>query len=423
MNKTYNIIFCICFCLFFSVIDANAQQEREYPFLVADAPTRLYTMRQSNENFMSAYRLGVRVSYDFLPDTIWKKPKIQKWALLYWAELMTSSLFFLPLTHEEGHRSILTAEGIGSISIPYFNRHLAAYVTGVRDAELQHLRDTKLPTYIRLHIAGNESDYVNGLRFNTLFSWGKESMRLFWADYFMRKVSVVAYYGMVLAGGAAGDLKEEANELDRDIVGDDVLGAIRHLHRPGMAFHRYTQFDELTDEEVLFSKRVGWRSLINLIDPVLIMKNGFTFSNDTKLNFAGGYGMAPFGDFIDEHFWLKAGKINAHIYLREFQNRNTWFPAAGVEFGYIPITPWLVSDVAIHGWQQPQHLDFNTTKGNWGGAIDAMFRFKLPAFAKKENMSLSLNLGINAKTHGYLLEEMALDSHVGLRFGASIWLK
>jgi hypothetical protein len=93
-----------------------------------------------------------------------------------------------------------------------------------------------------------------------------------------------------------------------------------------------------------------------------------------------------------------------------------------VEFGYIPITSWLVSDVAVHGWQQPQDLDFNTTKGSWGGAVDAMFRFKFYS-SKKENMAISLNLGINAKTQGYLLEEMALGSSVGVRFGASIWLK
>ncbi|MDR0738122.1 MAG: hypothetical protein LBF39_03500, partial [Prevotellaceae bacterium] len=75
----------------------------------------------------------------------------------------------------------------------------------------------------------------------------------------------------------------------------------------------------------------------------------------------------------------------------------------------------------VHGWQQPRELSFNTTTGRIGGAIDATFKYKFNT--KKENLSLSLNLGITAKTEGFLLEEMALDSHVGLRFGASIWLK
>jgi hypothetical protein len=402
---------------------AQAQTEREYSFLVVDAPARLYTMRQSNENYLSAYRAGSRALYNALPDSInlgYKKISNTQATL---AIQFLSSILFVPWTHEEGHRSVLTGEGIGSISIPYFNKYGAAYVTGVTDAALKNLRDAKLPSYIRLHIAGNESDYALALRSNTLLTWDKEATGALWMEYFVRKVYVTAYYAMVLAGGSAGDLKEEANELDRDIVGDDVLGAIRHLHRPDMDFHRYTKFDEMTDEEKQFSKRVGYRSLINLVDPMMWKRRGFIFNNGLKFNFAGGYGMAPFGDFIDEHFWLKAGNINAHAYLRQFQNRNTWFPAAGVEFGYIPITSWLVSDVAVHGWQQPQNIDFNTTAGRWGGAVDAMFRFKLPAFAKKDNLSLSLNLGITAKTQGYLLEEMALDSHVGLRFGVSIWVK
>lgn len=39
------------------------------------------------------------------------------------------------------------------------------------------------------------------------------------------------------------------NELERDIVGHDIWGMIRHIHRPNMEFHRYTTWNELTDEE------------------------------------------------------------------------------------------------------------------------------------------------------------------------------
>ncbi|MDR1023641.1 MAG: hypothetical protein LBL94_10285 [Prevotellaceae bacterium] len=411
-----NFIFTLLFLSSLSLY-AQEQQQREYSFLVVDDPARLYTMRQSNENFLNAYRLGARTLANSLPDTISLGfTKIRLATTMVLIELLSESLLLQPLSHEEGHRSILTAEGIGSISVPFFNKHGAAYVNGVRDAELKNLRDTKLPTYIRLHVAGNESDYALALRSNALLTWEKETTGILWVALVMRKLATTMYYFSKDDFAPSGE-----PELERDIVGPDVLSAIRHLHRPDMEFERYTRYSDLTDEEKKFHTRVRYRSLINLIDPALLTKTGFTLKNGLKFSFAGGYGMAPFGDFIDEHFWLKAGKLNAHFYLREFENRSTWFPAAGVEFANVPLSMRCMADVTLHGWQQPKKLDFNTVQGQWGGAVDAMLKYKFYS-SSKNGLGISLNLGIVAKTQGYLLEEVALGSHVGGRFGVSIWL-
>ncbi|MDR1416263.1 MAG: hypothetical protein LBJ57_02435, partial [Prevotellaceae bacterium] len=228
---------------------------REYSFLLVDAPARLYTMRQSNENFLSAYRLGARTLANSLPDTInlgFKKAPPGNAMVLIEA---LSELILYPLTHEEGHRSILTAEGIGSISAPFpFNKYGAAYVNGVRDAELKNLRDTKLPTYIRLHIAGNEADYALALRSSSLLTWEKEAAGILWVDFLLRKLSIMSYYFIKDDYGMT-----EESELQRDIVGHDVLSAIRHLHRPEMDFKRYTSYDDFTDEEKKFHTRVRYR--------------------------------------------------------------------------------------------------------------------------------------------------------------------
>ena len=383
--------------------------------MLVDAPARLYTMRQSNENFQSAYRLGVRTLGNALPDSMYLFKKIPKGNVMVAIEALCELLLY-PIAHEEGHRSILTAEGTGSISAPFYNKYGAAYVKGVRDAELKNLRDTKLPTYIRLHTAGNEADYALALRSNALLSWDRETEGVLWVEHVFRKASVMLYY---LSREDFSPSDEP--ELERDIVGHDVLGAIRHLHRPDMDFQRYTTYGELTDEEKKFHNRVRYRALINLLDPTLLLRPGFTLKNGLRFNLAGGYGMSPFGDFIDEHVWLKWGKLNSHVYLREFQNRSTWFPAAGVELANIPLSKWWITDVALHGWQQPKGLDFNTSQGQWGGAIDATLKLKFFSSAKT-GLGISLNLGVTAKTQGYLLEEVALGNHVGGRFGVSIWL-
>jgi hypothetical protein len=405
----------------FLVISLQVQaQEKEYSFLIVDSPAKLYTMRQYNKNFLSTYRLGVQTLNTILPDTIrlGRFPIAQKYPSIF-VQLLVNSNFFTPLTHEEGHRSVLTNEGIGSISIPYFNKSESAYVVSVSNESLKNLRDTKLPTYIRLHIAGNESDYALALRSATVLSWNQESLDVVWAHHLLRKLSITLYYYDAMNPNVV-DIAEETNELDRDIVGHDVLGAIRHLHRPNMEFYRYTDYTDLTDEEKQFGRRVGWRAFINLIDPMIVRKNGFNFKNGNKFNFAYGYGMAPFGDFIDQHFWLKTKHLNTHFYLREYQNRQTWFPEIGVEFGNIKIIKNLFADTKLYAWQQPHNLDFNISQGDFGGAIDVLIKYKF--YSLQKNTAISLNCGVIAKTEGYLLEEMALNEHVGMRFGASLWL-
>lgn len=293
-KRKLGIILFIIFLLTMDVMPQNATKdsltEKEYPFILMDSLAKLFTMRQFNESSLSLYRMAMSE----INKTISTKWRINISALV-------SGLLYIPLTHEEGHRSILTYKNIGSISQPYFNDDLAAYIKGVRDADLKLLRDTNLPTYIRLHTVGLESDYAMLLREASLMNLKKENVSVLWADYFIRKFSLTAYYCYGLFKANAG-IKEESDELKRDIVEHDIYGAIRHLHRPDMEFKRYTDYNDLTQEEKKFTKRVGWRSLLNLVDPLLIGKTGFKLNTKYTGNFALGYGMVPFGDYIDEHF-------------------------------------------------------------------------------------------------------------------------
>ncbi|MDR1416262.1 MAG: hypothetical protein LBJ57_02430 [Prevotellaceae bacterium] len=384
----------------------------EYSLLLFDTPTTLYTMRQSNENYLSVYRYATRKLNNAMSPL---------YSMLIQADLHI--LFLSHITHNAARQSILVGEGVSSTSVPHFiNEKKWPYIGGVRDADLQRLRDTKLPTYIRLHLGALESDYALSLRANSLLSWNREEISVLRFEYMMRQwTRFIFYFGELIR--SEGKNAEEADELDRDITGDEVRGAIRHLHRPEMEFHRYTAYSDLTPEEQQFAKRVGRRSLINLLDPVLWFQNGFRSKSGNKVNFMLAYNMAPFGDFIDQHFWLMTRTLNLHFYLREYENRRTWFPAAGATLANVQPFSWMMLDATLHGWQQPQNLDFNTTKRRYGGAVDVTLKFFDKTFIKDRNIYASLNLGIVAKTQGYLPEEMAMESHVGGRFGLSIWFK
>lgn len=379
-----------------------------YQFIVQDSPAQLFTMKQFNQNYLSVNR--------FLSHNLYKSIATRKASLI---QYLSEIFFLLPLSHEEGHRSVLTSLSFGSISQPYFNSKGAAYVKGVLDRDLISIKTNDFPNYIRLHTAGLESDYMLSNRMEKLLLFKDESKQnLFWG-YTFRKLSLISYYTFSLIPNINPKLKEETNELERDIVGHDVYGAIKNLHRPNERFYRYTNYDDLSNEELRFLKRVGYRALINIATPVLFKQLTVVNKPDLKLSLSAGYTMSPFGDFIDENiFILLKNKYKIHTYLRQFENKQTWFPAGGISLTDYNLSPKFSTSIATHAWAQPENLDFNTSKSDFGGAVDVLFKYKVLNLNKGN--SVSLDLGMIYKTKGFLPEEVQLNEHFGVRLGCTL---
>lgn len=381
---------------------------KAYSFTVFESKGNMLTMRQSSEGYLSLYRIISRTANEnahFVPANRF---------------LMCIPAFFtMALTHEEGHRAILTNENIGAVSRPFPNSRGAAYVQGVTDATLQNLRDTKFPVYIRLHTAGLESDYMLTHRVEQLLAFNEDGWDNLRWEYVFRKLGILNYYFSGLLGSQSLSVEED-DELKRDIVGHDIYGAVRHLHRPTMDFHRYTKLSTLTSEEKRYVRRAGWLSLLNLASPFTIGRKNFAVGENTRINVGLGYTMAPFGDFIDENFWLQHYNTNLHVYIREFKNKSNWFPACGAGLYDMKLMKQLRCDVVGHFWSQPNELDFNTSNSFSGGAFDATLRYMLfPDFGKVQ--AISIDLGVMAKTKGFLPEEVNMEKGVSMRFGLSLY--
>lgn len=414
MKKLVFFKFIFIFLLFIEIYGQESPKKttfKTYSFLIMDSPAKLFTMRQMDQNYISILRV-FNESIHNLIDNKRVSGLIQ----------MGFLFFALPITHEEGHRSILTANNIGSISQPFINSKGAAYVIGVTDNTLKKFRDNNLPNYVRLHTSGLESDYMLTQRVETLLAFETEKYKNVKYEYLMRKVTIMQYCLMGLFEYSA-NFEEETNELERDIVGHDIYGFARHLYRPTMEFYRYTKYDDLTNNEKALIRRVGYRSLLNLFNPMIIGIKNFNLGEKVKGNIGLGYAIAPFGDFIDENIWLLINnKYNIHFYGRQFQNESNWFWGAGISLHNYLITEKLTTTISTHFWMQPEKLDFFTNKSVTGGAIDLTVSYNL--FRKNNTLvkGFGVDLGMIYKTFGFLPEEIIMDEHFGFRIGINFEL-
>jgi hypothetical protein len=399
--------------LFPSIINAqdSISENKSYPFILQDSPARLFSMRQFDEDYLSTHRLihpllnkGFNSNYTYL------------------AEIAAHILVFGTMTHEEAHRSVLVSLNIGSITQPFILSRRGGYVAGVQDVTLRNLRDNDLPDFIRLHTSGLESDYMLLHREKTMLAFNIESYRNIIVEFAFRNLTFLEYYMFVFVHYDI-DGAEEKNELKRDVVGNDIYGAARHLHRPAMTYKRYTMYKELTSEEKNYLQKMGYRTLLNLVNPNIIGIRNLKLSNTLKMNFGLGHTLCPFGDFIDEDLWfLYNNKLRINLYVRQFENKNHWFPAAGLSIQDFPIRKNIEISGTLHYWNQPNNLLFSEVNGFKGGAIDLLGKYFFNTKIKSGLKKISLDLGIILKTKGFLPEETIMRKHFGLRFGTTFFI-
>ena len=394
-----------------SIQHFSVSKKSIYSFIIQDSPAKLFTMRQFDEDFLSGYRLYSRQMGNYF------SPRLN-----YLIQAVTSFAIFIPLTHEEGHRSVLVSRNIGSVSQPFFMSRRGGYIDGVTDNSLKRLRDTDFPDFARLYTSGLESDYMLTHREETLFVFEKVRFNDLMIEYLMRKAMMLQYY---LIGFVKYDVDktEEPNELDRDIVGNDVYGIARHLFRPAMTFQRYTRYADLTPEEVSYVTKLGYRSLLNLLNLNVFGISNIRLSNNLCVNFGMGHAMGPFGDFTDENLWVVyKNKWLIEAYVREFENRDHSFLAGGIGLKNYPLSDRFVSSLSLHLWNQPVNLGFNDIESRFGGAVEWVGRYFFVTKSRLQQKGISIDLGLTYKTAGFLPEEVKMQKHLGVRIGTSFAL-
>lgn len=372
-------------------------------------------MNQTNDLLLNTLRyIGNEINNDSLS----KKEK-----RIYGLVISLYSIVGQPITHEEGHRSVLTELGIGSIIEPFINQNLVAQVTGVTNETLINLRNTDFTNYIRLHTGGLESDYAYLKKTDAVLNFNEEKQNIVYQDYFVRTLGTEFYYLSLLFQSKVGLKEIDTPELERDIVGHDLYGMIRHLYRPDMNFYRYTEFEDLTQLEKSYAKRIGYLSLVNFLNPNIWKIKSFAYSKNVYANFSVNYSLAPFGDFVEQNAYLTINnKLKINPYFRQYFNKNYTFLAGGINLhNYEFANGKYLLNTSVDFWNQPKKLDFNSKINEFGVGIKSDIAVRFTTW-NNEKKSAYFNLGASYKTNGFIPESPSLkeDFRINLGFVLSV---
>jgi hypothetical protein len=406
--KFCKTIFCLyAFCFF----NSSQGQNKFYNLNLFEGRSYLTTMNQSNDLMLNSIRyIGGGINDNSLSKNEEK---------IYFLGLgLFTTLIGQAVTHEEGHRSVLSELGIGSISKPIFDKNFAAKVTGVSDQTLMNLRDNDLSSYIRLHTAGLESDYAYLRKTDAFFNFNEEAYKVLYPDYVMRKLGVQFYYLSNLYSMGAEIKESNDAELERDIVGHDLFGMVRHLHRPAMEFYRYTEKRDLTTEEKSYASRIAYMSLLNFLNPNIWHTGNFNLSREVVANFSINYSLSPFGDFTEQNAYLTIKeKYKINPYFRQYFNKSNTFLAGGINFhNYAFNNDMFLLNSSLDFWEQPKDLEFKTDQYQFGLGVKSELAVRFSNWNNNKK-SAYFNVGASYKTDGFIPEAPSLKEDFNVYLG------
>lgn len=358
-----------------------------YEYYLYDSSTNhrpnYFSMTQANKLLLSTYRQSMRY---------FREQVENQW--IYLPINIATPIFIPAYTHEEGHRSILTMKNIRAENTAKRGR-----VTGLKNIELEHLRNDDLPTFIYLHTAGAESDLLNAQDIMDQWFYRNEPQTIMISHYIKSKISVFFYHVMKSKTWR----NEERDEENRDIVGHDFFGATRHLHRPDMPYTRYTKWEDFTETELNFYKnRPQQKTWINWLDGYLFTRF-LRFKETYDWNIVFDYNMVPYGDEERAHIYYRSKDLNLRADAIYGHNRSHAFPGLNLHLERFSISPTVNLSSDIGAWNQPRNLDFNTDKSFLGWAASIVPEYRL-------DQLVSCNWGFYYKSKGYQRGASTLSS-------------
>jgi len=337
--------------------------------------------------------------------------------------LMTYNyLISFPFGNAASEWLLLNKNGIRANMNPtILNRYLTSYLYNVNNTVLSNLKNNNYLDFMRLHTIRNDGRYVRSFLIeedlakidlsnrNNRYSF----VMLYWTELAQHRIM-----NAIDPFGKKDTKPSDKPENKQPLIVDRGRSWVTYLFNPEMDYLRHIREDDLTDEEQRYFTRSAFWSLLNLASPQMFFIRKFPLGENHSFTFNLNYLPVPFGEMFGQSIWLMTNHSQLHgIFFKQYRNYEKTSLGVGYKLYDVKLFQNAYMTSTVNYWQQPNDLRFFEHSFFSGFHVGQTFEYRLLRNQFSEQNKLSLLLGYDYKTKGYMPESFFMNENFDVKIG------
>jgi hypothetical protein len=332
----------------------------------------------------------------------------------------------IPLEETLSEQRLLNVQGLKpKIYFTTFNKLQSSYIFGMDNNALTEYKTNHYNNFMRLHTVRQDGHWVKAQILEDELAQidlsnrnnKKKFMELYLIRLFLHKLSVT--YNPFANNKKTLNVSEDK----QPIMIDRNKSWVKYLFEPDAEYNRHIMKDDLADEAQSYLKRSAWLSWMNVLSPQMFGVKKFNLANSTSFTFNLNYLRTPFGEMFGQTVYLTTNYDQLHgIYLKQYKNYEKTALGVGYKLFNLKFLKNMYVTSTLDYWRQPSELQFYSKSFTHGFHIEQMMEYHcLPDKYTRQNR-VSLLIGYDFKTEGYLPQSYYMGKNFNVRAGIKWYL-
>lgn len=317
-------------------------------------------------------------------------------------------LLSIPFEEVLAEQLLMNLDGLKPRMNPtILNRANSSYIHGLSNPILSDYKINHHNNFIRLHTIRNDGHFVKVQILEEELAKADLSNK-------NNKIAFVHIYGLELAlhrifntyDPFGKDKKQfDTFEKQQPLIIDRNRSWVKYLFNPDVEYQRHVKKADLTEQESKYLKHSSYWSWLNLVSPQMYGISKFRMGNRNSFTFSLNYLRTPFGEQFGQNIWIMRNYSQLHgVFFKQYKNFEKTSFGVGYKLYDLQLFRNAFVTTSLDVWQQPSDFQFMTNSSFCGFHIGQLFEYQfLPdKYIHRNNMSLFI--GYDYKTKGYLPE-------------------
>lgn len=424
-----------------TILPDSATQQRISQHIIASQTKKKSVQNSEEENFERLYTPNItfRLSSQ-LPNDInmlaqnagsinalinyeaTKHIKSQYISLL--GSMLVNNFFLLPLEQAEVERKLLHINHLSTkANVTAFNPLETAYHFGLSNEEINLFRNQNYTDFMRLHTLLGEYSYLKAKHIEEKLikvDMHDRNNKLSYLFYFFTDFFYNRMLGMDFTPMKDVKYKGDTNSENAPLIVDRRKSWVKHLFEPNTEYNRHVTANLLTPVEQKYLRRSSYLSYLNLVSPQLFGLGKISVANNLQFSFSLGYLRVPFGEQIEQNLWFLNQKQLHGVFIRQFLNHEKMGWGVGYKLYELKLNKSLNLNSTLNYWLQPKDLLFYDKTLKSGFHVGQELEWKLMQNQYTQQEKMSLFVGFDYKTKGYMPETLYTNSSFKLNLGIKL---